>query len=112
MSVWNYDVLRKYTPNFQISSNSTLVKDAGARILSLVDVMKNSLFARVKEDNSDGKSAKENEVTIGIDRELQKKLLDSAEIELPTSSGNQEEEATNEEDDYIKEEDDDTEDLQ
>ena len=112
MSVWNYDVLRKYTPNFQISSNSTLVKDAGDKILSLVDVMKNSLFARVKEDNSDGKSAKENEVTIGIDRELQKKLLDSAEIELPTSSGNQEEEATNEEDDYIKEEDDDTEDLQ
>ena len=112
MSVWNYDVLRKYTPNFQISSNSTLVKDAGDRILSLVDVMKNSLFARVKEDNIDGKSAKENEVTIGIDRELQKKLLDSAEIELPPSSGNQEEEATNEEDDYIKEEDDDTEDLQ
>ena len=51
-------------------------------------------------------------MTISIDRELQKKLLDSAEIELPTSSGNQEEETTNEEEDYVKEEDDDTEDLQ
>ena len=112
MSVWNYDVLRKYTPNFQISSNNTLVKDAGDRILSLVDVMKNSLFARANEGNSNSKSDKDDEVTISIDRELQKKLLDSAEIELPTSSGNQEEEATNEEDDYIKEEDDDTEDLQ
>ena len=113
MSVWNYDVLRKYTPNFQISSNSTLVKDAGDRILSLVDVMKNSLFARANEGNSNSKSDKDDEVTNSIDRDLQKKLLDSAEIELPTSSGNQEEEATNEEeDDYVKEEDDDTEDLQ
>ena len=111
MSVWNYDVLRKYTPNFQISSNSTLVKDAGDRILSLVDVMKNSLFARVKEDNSDGKSAKENEVTIGIDRELQKKLLDSAEIELPTTLANQDE-TTNEENDASEDEEDDTDDLQ
>ena len=111
MSVWNYDVLRKYTPNFQISSNNTLVKDAGDRILSLVDVMKNSLFARASEGNSNSKSDKDDEVTISIDRELQKKLLDSAEIELPTTLGNQDE-TTNEEDDASEDEEDDTDDLQ
>ena len=110
MSVWNYDVLRNYTPNFQISSNNTLVKDAGDRILSLVDVMKNSLFPRAKDENSDGKSAKENEVTIGIDRELQKKLLDSAEIELPTTLRNKDETSNEEDDD--EDEEDDTDDLE